>query len=48
MKALVENTRNIAVVLELNVDRLLVPLIIVGALTLAGWLVSYAPSNFGI
>lgn len=42
MKTLAKNARGLTVMIEVNVDRLLVAVTIVGALTLAGWLVSYA------
>lgn len=44
MKSLTQNTwsLNAKLLLAANIDRLLVPLLIVAALTLAGWLVSYA------
>ena len=42
MKALAENAQGIRVLLAVNLARLLVPLLIVAALTLSGWLVSYA------
>ena len=42
MKAIAQNTQGLRVLLAVNIDRLLVPLLIVAALTLAGWLVSYA------
>ncbi|MEM1274626.1 MAG: hypothetical protein AAGF88_12465 [Pseudomonadota bacterium] len=41
MKALAHNARGLTVLLAVNIDRLLVPLIIVGALTVAGWALSY-------
>ena len=43
MKTIVNNTRGLAVFFETNMDRFLVPITIVGALTLAGWLVSLLP-----
>lgn len=42
MKLLSESYRGVSFFVQVNVDRLLVPLIIVGALTVAGWLLSYA------
>lgn len=42
MKALTRNVQDFRVLLAVNIDRLLVPLLIIAALTLAGWLVSYA------
>lgn len=42
MKALTRNVQDLRVLLAVNIDRLLVPLLIIAALTLAGWLVSYA------
>jgi len=42
MKTLAQNTQGLRVLLQVNIDRLLVPLLIVAALTFAGWLVSYA------
>lgn len=41
MKALTQNFQGFRVLLVVNIDRLLVPLLIIAALTLAGWLVSY-------
>ncbi|MFT6933538.1 MAG: hypothetical protein ACJAXT_002247 [Paracoccaceae bacterium] len=40
MKTITQGYRGITFFLEVNIDRLLVPLTIVGALTCAGWLVS--------
>ena len=42
MKLLTQSYRGVSFFVQVNVDRLLVPLTIVGALTLAGWLLSYA------
>ena len=42
MKTLAQNAQGLSVLLAINIDRLLVPLLIVAALTLAGWLISYA------
>lgn len=42
MKAIAQNTRGLTDLLAVNIDRLLVPLIIIGALTVAGWVLSYA------
>ncbi|MEL6531845.1 MAG: hypothetical protein AAFN09_03285 [Pseudomonadota bacterium] len=47
MKSIVANVRPIAVFLEINVDRLLPPLLVIGALTIAGWLLSYATVSLG-
>ncbi len=40
MKTITQGYRGITFFLEVNIDRFLVPLTIVGALTVAGWLVS--------
>ena len=40
MKTLTRTTRDIATIVEVNADRLLVPLTIAGALTLAAWIAS--------
>ncbi len=40
MKMINEGYRGISFFVELNIDRFLVPVTIVSALTLAGWLVS--------
>ncbi|MFT5869793.1 MAG: hypothetical protein ACI8TF_001906 [Paracoccaceae bacterium] len=40
MKTITQGYRGITFFLEVNIDRFLVPLTIVGALTFAGWLVS--------
>ncbi|WP_267888896.1 hypothetical protein [Nioella nitratireducens] len=40
MKMINESYRGVSLFVEFNIDRFLVPLTIVGALTLAGWLVS--------
>lgn len=42
MKTIMDNTRSVSVFLELNSDRLLMPLLIVAALFLAGAIFSYA------
>jgi len=42
MKTLMESTRGVTVFVQLNVDRLLVPLLIVAALFLSGMLMGYA------
>ena len=42
VKAIAQNTQGLRVLVAVNIDRLLVPLLIVAALTLAGWLISYA------
>ncbi len=42
MKTLAQNAQGLRDLLAINIDRLLVPLLIVAALTLAGWLISYA------
>lgn len=42
MKALIDGTRGVSVFLQLNMDRFLVPLLIVAALFLGGMLFSYA------
>lgn len=41
MKTIVQNTYGVRVLLSVNYDRLLVPLIIIGALTVAGWAIGY-------
>jgi hypothetical protein len=40
MRFLSESYRGLSLFVAVNTDRLLVPVLIVGALTLAGWLVS--------
>ena len=40
MKTITHSYRSFSFFVEVNIDRLLVPVTIVGALTLAGWLVS--------
>ncbi|MBF9050549.1 hypothetical protein GTA62_15190 [Roseobacter sp. HKCCD9010] len=42
MRLLSDGYRGIRFFVQINVDRLLVPLIIVSALTVAGWMLSYA------
>ncbi|MBO6603527.1 MULTISPECIES: hypothetical protein [Paracoccaceae] len=42
MKLITDGYRGISFFMQINVDRLLVPLMIIGALTIAGWLMSYA------
>lgn len=42
MAAIAANAKGFGTLLAVNIDRLLVPLIIMGALTIAGWMVSYA------
>jgi hypothetical protein len=42
MRTIMDNTRSVSVFLQLNGDRLLVPLLIVAALFLAGALLDYA------
>ncbi len=42
MKAIFESTRSVSAFLQLNVDRLLVPLLIVAALFLSGMIFGYA------
>lgn len=42
MKSLAENARNMSVVVGVHIDRVLVALMIIGALTLAGSILSYA------
>ncbi|MEM9317593.1 MAG: hypothetical protein AAGA70_01145 [Pseudomonadota bacterium] len=42
MKSIARNTRGLGDLISVNIDRLLVPLIVVAALTLAGWVLSYA------
>jgi|GEM_PF-2048913 hypothetical protein len=42
MKSMMDNTRSVSAFLQLNVDRMLVPLLIVAALFLAGALFGYA------
>ncbi len=41
MKLLADGYRGVSFILQINADRFLVPLTIVGALTLAGWLLSF-------
>jgi hypothetical protein len=43
MKFLTESYRGLSLFVTVNTDRLLVPVLIVAALTLAGWLVSLLP-----
>lgn len=43
MKFLTQNYRGISTFVAINTDRLLVPILIVGSLTVAGWLVSLLP-----
>jgi hypothetical protein len=43
MKLIDESYRGLSLVVRLNADRFLVPVLIVAALTLAGWLVSLFP-----
>lgn len=45
MKLLTESYRGITFIVQVNMDRFLVPLTIVGALTVAGWLLSYATTH---
>ncbi|MEQ8368221.1 MAG: hypothetical protein RIB61_16095 [Roseicyclus sp.] len=45
MKLLAESTRGVSLFLVLNMDRFLVPLLIVAALTLAGMIFGYATTN---
>ncbi len=40
MKFLTESYRGLSLFVAVNTDRFLVPILIVGSLTLAGWLVS--------
>jgi hypothetical protein len=40
MRLLSDSYRGLSLFVAINTDRLLVPVMIVGALTLAGWLVS--------
>jgi hypothetical protein len=40
MKFLSESYRGLSLFVAINTDRMLVPVLIVGSLTLAGWLVS--------
>ncbi|MBF9033799.1 hypothetical protein HKCCE2091_06060 [Rhodobacterales bacterium HKCCE2091] len=42
MKTLAKRSLDLGPLLQVNLDRLLVPLTIVGALTVAGWMLSYA------
>lgn len=42
MKLLSDSTRGISLLVHLNMDRFLVPLLIVAALTLAGMIFDYA------
>lgn len=42
MKTLTQSYRSLSVFMQLNVDRLIVPLLVVAALLLAGQLFSYA------
>jgi hypothetical protein len=42
MRHLTESTRTISILLELNLDRFLVPLLIVAALFLSGMVFNYA------
>ena len=39
MQTLIESYRGVSQIVRLNVDRFLAPLVIVAALTLAGWVV---------
>lgn len=43
MKLIGESVQGLSLFVRLNTDRLLVPVLIVAALTLAGWLVSLIP-----
>lgn len=45
MRTIMENTCGVSVFLQLNGDRLLVPLLIVAALFLAGALLGYATDH---
>jgi len=47
MKTLTRTTRDIATIVEVNADRLLVPLTIAGALTLAAWIASVLALGVG-
>ncbi len=40
MKTITQNYRSLSFFVAVNIDRFLVPVTIVGALTIAGWLVS--------
>jgi len=40
MKMINQSYRSFSMLVEVNIDRFLVPLTIIGALTVAGWLVS--------
>ncbi|MEM9754426.1 MAG: hypothetical protein AAF914_00450 [Pseudomonadota bacterium] len=42
MKTITAAARQATLIFAVNIDRLLVPLTIIGALTIAGWLFSYA------
>lgn len=42
MRYIADSTRNVTQLLMLNMDRFLAPLLIVAALTLAGWVLSLA------
>ncbi|MBF9029906.1 hypothetical protein HKCCE3408_05840 [Rhodobacterales bacterium HKCCE3408] len=45
MSSIAEQAQGFRTVLAVNIDRLLVALTIMGALTLAGWLLGYATVN---
>lgn len=42
MKVITKSYRSVSALFLLNMDRFLVPLLIMAALTLAGWIFSYA------
>lgn len=41
MRVITHSYRSISFFVEVNIDRFLVPVTIIGALTIAGWLVSF-------
>lgn len=43
MKHLTQSYRDISLIVAVNADRFLVPLMIIAALTLSGWVLSYTP-----
>jgi hypothetical protein len=42
MKLIAHSYRGVSALIVLNMDRFLIPLLVMGALTIAGWLFSYA------
>lgn len=42
MRLIANGYRGVSALILLNMDRFLIPLLIMGALTVAGWLFSYA------